>query len=266
MKNIALLVSYDGKNFFGWQKTKEGPSIEEELQKALFKIFKKHFDLQAASRTDAKVNAKYQIVNFFTSDPVNKKTLLEKLNHLLPNDIIVLDLWKNPMKFHPSLDCKKKQYGYYVYLGPYQPPFLKAYTWHYHFPVNQELIKQSMEKLLGFHDFSAFTNRQPQDFSKNAPPKNGIDPQKKDQKSKNPSCNISSLDFFEIENNLWKISIEGDRFLYRMVRNIVGTLLDIGSQRISLSIEKILESKDRKLAGITAPPQALFLEKIEYQQ
>ncbi|MFA6118599.1 MAG: tRNA pseudouridine(38-40) synthase TruA [Parachlamydiales bacterium] len=242
MNNIKINLTYDGTDYYGWQKTKHGPSIEEELENALKKIFQKSLKLQAASRTDKNVHAKNQVVNFFLEKEVDLGILKHKLNCMLPKDIRILKIEKAEPNFHPSTDCKKKQYCYYIRQSSFNFPHLRFYSWNIHQNLDIEKMKAAAEFLIGTKDYSSFTNRKQTDSIRTI---FDISIEKKDEHI--------------------IISITGDNFLYKMARIMVGTLVYAGLNKIDAgSIKKILLSKDRKLSGMTAPAHGLFLNEIFY--
>ena len=200
--------------------------------------------LQAASRTDAGVHAEGQVVNFFTPVEVPLEKLQKSLNSLLPEDISVLKIEKMATSFHPTLDSQGKEYHYSVCLGATQLPFYRNFSWHFSYPVNVEQMKKAAALLKGQHDFSAFTN----------------------EKQEENVREIYDIVIDSFENRL-KIRVSGNKFLYKMVRNIVGTLLYVGCGKLSADeIPAILESKDRTRAGVTAPAQGLVLKEVFYDR
>ncbi len=242
MKNIKLILAYEGTRYLGWQKTAMGRSIEEELEKVLAQILRHPVALQAASRTDAGVHAKGQVINFFTDVEISLDRLQKSLNSLLPGDISVLKIEEADPSFHPTLGSRGKEYRYSVCLGPAQLPFHRNFSWHFAYPVNVEEMKKAAALLKGRHDFSAFTNERQED-------------------------NVREI--FDIviepEEEGLKIRVSGNNFLYKMVRNIVGTLLYVGCGKLSADeIPAILKSKDRTRAGVTAPAQGLVLNEVFY--
>jgi tRNA pseudouridine38-40 synthase len=243
MKNLCITLSYDGYSFFGWQKTKTEPSIEKELEDALFKILQKKIYLQAASRTDRGVHANEQIVNFLTDKKMELSDLQYRLNRLLPNQIAIKKIEEKPYNFHPSLDSIKKEYHYNISYGSYQLPFKRHYFWHFAYPLNLDLIKNAAKELIGKHNFQSFSN----------------------QKEVKPVRELFSIEIFEIEKEEIQIRIIGNSFLYKMVRNIVGTLAYIGCNKLRKdSITEILKSKNRTNAGVTAPANGLILHRVYY--
>jgi len=240
MKNIKLVLAYDGTAYLGWQKTDMGPSIEEELQKVLEQILQHPVKLQAASRTDAGVHAEGQVVNFFTEK--NTDRLLRGCNGLLPEDIRVLKVEEMPDRFHPTLGATGKEYHYSVCLGPTQLPFQRKFSWHFVKPVDVQKMREAAQFLIGRHDFSALTNKQQEDNYRE----------------------VFRIEIDEISDRL-KIRVAGNHFLYKMVRNIVGTLIYAGCGMLSLEeVRLLLEKRDRTAAGMTAPAHGLTLKHVKY--
>jgi tRNA pseudouridine38-40 synthase len=248
MKNIRIILAYDGTNYLGWQKTSTGPSIEAILQTTMEKILQEPVVLQAASRTDAGVHAKGQVVNFFTTkEDIDLFKLVHSLNCMLPKDIVVIEAQIAPDHFHPTLDNKGKEYHYHLFYGAVQYPHLRRTSWHYPQKLDISLMREAVQILLGTHDFSAFCNL------------------KKNTEYEDYIRTITRLEIFELPDNNLRIEIEGNNFLYKMVRNIVGTLVYIGSKKIDVNqLKSILESGDRTQAGVTAPAHGLFLAKVIY--
>lgn len=249
-KNLKLIVAYDGKNYLGWQKTPEGPSIEASLETVLQQIFQHPVQLQAASRTDAGVHANGQVVNFFTSKPeVNLSKLKNSLNSLLKKDIAILEIEEMALPFHPTLDAIGKEYHYYLCYDDFQFPQLRHYSWHVPFALNIDDMKEAASILIGKHDFSSFCNA------------------KKNSSYLDYFREISSLDILELENKRLCIRIVGNHFLYKMVRTIVGTLVYVGKNKIKKEeIPFILSAKYRPEAGMTAPSHGLYLHKVSYNK
>ncbi len=247
MKNIKLLVAYEGTSYFGWQKTKMGPSIEECLEKVLAQILQEDVALQAASRTDRGVHAEGQVVNFLTTKlDLDLSRLQHGLNGLLPDDISIREVEQAAMDFHPTLQTKGKEYHYQICNAHLQLPFFRHISWHYHLPLALDEMRLAAVDLIGEHDFSTFCNELALSTA--------------DQ-----ICTLSRIDIQPLEQERLLISITGDHFLYKMVRNIVGTLVYVGAGKIPASaLSMILKSRDRKQAGITAPAHGLSLKQVFY--
>ncbi len=247
MHNLKLIIAYDGTHYLGWQKTRMGQSIEAALQKTLEQILQHPIHLQAASRTDAGVHADGQVVNFLTTKTPDLFQFQISLNSLLPKDIVVLNVEEMPPSFHPTLDCKGKEYHYYISHGPTQRPQHRFYAWHVPYALNLSLIQEAIPTLIGTHDFAAFCN-----FKNNAHYADTI-------------RRIDNLNVEEFEDHRILFKIEGNHFLYKMVRNIVGTLISVGRGKIGgETIPQILQSKLRTQAGMTAPAHGLFLKQVFY--
>ena len=250
MHNIKLVIAYDGRSYLGWQKTRMGPSIEAALQKVIEQILQHPAPLQAASRTDAGVHAKGQVVNFLTS-----KSLLDlsqfhySLNSLLPKDIVVLSADLMPVSFHPTLDSVGKEYRYYICIGPTLLPQYRFYSWHIPHQLNLTRMRQALPLLYGRHDFAAFCN-----IKKNAHYTDYI-------------REVQLLELMELEDQRLCIRICGNHFLYKMVRNLVGTLVYVGRGKIAVEkLKDILHSECRAQAGVTAPAHGLFLHEVFYTE
>jgi tRNA pseudouridine38-40 synthase len=230
----AILI-YDGTAYFGWQKTASGPSIQEELEKAIARVTGETTLPEAASRTDRGVHARGQVAQFTLKKEIEPLRLQRALNAVLPTDIRVLKL--EVKDFHPTLDARVKQYHYHLCQTPFQDPIKRLYSWHVHQPLDLAKMETAACDLVGTHDFTAFAN----------------------EKEKDPICTLESIVFKDF------FIIQGNRFLYKMVRNIVGTLVYVGCGKLSVDcIPEILASKDRKKAGITAPAHGLYLHEVFY--
>lgn len=246
--NVKLILAYDGGAYLGWQKTAMGPSIEETLESVLQQILQEPIALQAASRTDAGVHAKGQVVNFLTSkENLDLQRLKVGLNCLLPKDIAVMHVEEAAENFHATLACQSKEYHYTLCYGTAQWPQMRHFSWHYPHRLDVDAMRAAAQLLLGEHDFSAFCNV------------------KKNSTYKHYVRHIHSIALIVLPDDSLRIEIKGNHFLYKMVRNIVGTLVYVGCQKIAVDeISAILKSKERPNAGITAPAHGLCLHRISY--
>lgn len=242
---IKLILSYDGTDFLGWQASKEGPTIEEALKVALEQIYQEPITLEAASRTDAGVHAEGQVATFSIAKSKDLARLKTSLNQLLPQAIRVREIAEVAETFHPTLDATSKEYHYQISLGIVHSPFLRYYSWHVHAPLDIALMQEAAPLFIGTHDFSSFCNA-------NEP---------------RPTDTIRTLTRFDLiqQGDLLRFEIEGNRFLYKMVRNLVGTLVYVGQGKLSLEqAASLLQAKDRTQGGVTAPAQGLILKKVAY--
>lgn len=246
--NYKLLVAYDGTDFFGWQKTHEGPSIEAALEQAIQIVHREQVPLQAASRTDRGVHAAGQVVNFTTFNPIpNPYKFLKGVNALLPHGIAVLSIEEAESGFHPTLDVVSKVYHYDLSIGSVQFPHQRRFAWHVPLPLNEDVMSQAAKELTGTHDFTAFTNHK-----KNEPYADHI-------------RTVDAIKLLHLSEDNLRISVEGVHFLYKMVRNLVGTLVYVGCGKLELNrLSEILQKKDRTLAGVTAPAHGLTLFEVHY--
>lgn len=243
--NIVLTLSYDGTAYFGFQVAKSFATVEASLQEVLEKILQKKVSLQAASRTDAGVHAEEQIVNFFLDSPRNLEQFHKSINQLLPKDIRVAKIHLAKDDFHPSLDAIGKEYHYRLTTASVQFPFDRLFAWHYSFPLDLKMMEQAAEFFIGKHDFKAFENISA-------------------SKSKETTCTLHRISIIKKEGEI-RFEIQGDRFLYKMVRNLVGTLVHVGVGKLSLKQAKeLITSKDRTLGGMTAPAHGLLLKRVFY--
>jgi len=241
--NIQIIIAYDGSRFFGWQKTRSGMAIQEEMEKAISRILGKAVQTEAASRTDRGVHAKGQVVHFRTDQIIHPHQFQRALNAILPQEISVQSVQLVDEQFHPTLSALAKEYHYWICNSSTQLPMNRLYSWHVHRPLDITLMQTSACDFLGTHDFLAFANERTDDSIRT----------------------IESITIQPMEEKRIRIEIRGDRFLYKMARNIVGTLAYIGCQKLPKDcIPKIFASKMRKNAGITAPAHGLFLIEVFY--
>lgn len=244
MRNIKLTISYDGTEYSGWQIQKNGRTIQGELERAVRKVFKKKHRVYGASRTDAGVHAKGQVAHFKTSSAIPVGRIAIALNSILPPNIAVIKAEESPKLFHARFDAAFKTYRYHIYNSRERDPFNERYSWRVPYRLNVPLMRKEGVSLLGRHNFKSF--------------------QAHDKIERNSICTIRKLTIRKKASSV-TIDIEADGFAYNMVRNIAGTLVDIGRGYLAPgSMEKILEIKDRTKAGPTAPAKGLFLIKVKY--
>jgi tRNA pseudouridine38-40 synthase len=246
MRNIKLEIEYDGSNYQGWQvqKSHQSKTIQETLEKTLRKILQEKIRLIASGRTDSGVHAKGQVANFKTTKRIPLEKLQKALNALLPDDIAISEVKEVSPDFHARFAVKSKTYRYTILNRRWRSALLKDEAYFYPFPLDIKLMRKEAKCLLGRHDFTSF-------------------------QASGSSCKqaIRTIKKIEVcrQKDLIHIDIEADGFLYNMVRNIVGTLIKIGSAEFPKnSLKKILLLKNRKFAGPTAPPEGLCLVRVKY--
>lgn len=244
-RNIRLLIEYDGTNYSGWQRQKNAITIQETLENAISKITKENIQVTGCSRTDTGVHARGFVGNFYCESGIPEEKFKDALNSQLPEDIVILESSQVNMDFHSRYHCKGKTYSYTILNRKTPVAIGKNYMYQYKNILNLEAMQCGAGYLVGKHDFSAFRNL--------------------GSSVKTSVRNITELQVFKEKDNLIKFIVSADGFLYNMVRIIVGTLLEVGTEKISPdSIESILLSMDRSKAGISVPPQGLCLEKVYY--
>jgi len=244
MHTVKITISYDGTGYKGWQVQSNGKTIQGELERAAAGIFGKKVRIHGASRTDSGVHARGQVAHFKTSIKIPSAKMPKAFNSLLPGDIAVLKAEYVDDDFHSRFDAKSKNYRYFILNSRKRDPLNRTYVRRLPYKLNVPLMKEEIRALLGRHDFKAF--------------------QARDKKERSSIRNIMRLTIGK-RGSLIVIDIEADGFLYNMVRNIVGTLIDIGRGHLPPgSMKKILANRDRSQAGPTAPASGLFLMKVNY--
>ncbi|OFI06859.1 tRNA pseudouridine synthase A [Clostridium acetireducens DSM 10703] len=244
MKNIKIIIEYDGTNYAGWQKQKNAITIQGVIERALEQISGKHTKINGCSRTDAGVHAKAFVASFLTESSIPEDKFKYALNSKLPEDILVLSSEEVPLDFHARYSSKGKTYSYTILNREASIAIGRNYVCHFKKPLDICAMEESYKYLIGTHDFSAFK-------SSGSSVKNNI-------------RTITDINSKRYEDII-KINISANGFLYNMARIIVGTLFDVGTQKIKPEqIEFIMDSKDRRNAGISAPAKGLCLEKVFY--
>ena len=243
---IRLLLSYKGTQFYGWQKQLKYRSVQAELESSLYRLFNKKMAVIGSGRTDTGVHALGQTAHFeIPEDKIKNKNLKKALNALLPADIAVLDLWKAPDDFHARSSAQKKSYLYLIWTGESPPVLFSDLVWWSKESLNLDKLRQISKVFLGKWDFSSFQNS--------------------GSEIKNKLRQIYHSQWYQLSPSLFAYKIKGSGFLKQMVRNIVGTSIDLLSYpQAPAQLKKILEAKDRKKALRTAPGQGLYLQKVFY--
>lgn len=256
MRNIRLTIQYDGTNYSGWQIQPNAVTIQEMLQQTIARITGETPTVLCAGRTDSGVHAIAQVSSFKTSSSLGPDILKKAMNACLPEDIRVLDACDEKADFNPRYSAHGKRYIYIVSCAPIVSPFLSGYVWGLCQELDVKAMEQGLSLLKGSHDFSAFRGA---GCGANTTVRTitGIAIKK-----------LDSLEFMTIplKGEFVAISIEADAFLRHMVRNIVGTVVELGKGRLcAADMQRILLSRDRINAGPTAPARGLFLERIFYE-
>ena len=244
MRNIKLTLQYDGKSYHGWQTQKNAETVQETAENAIMAVTGARPRLVGCSRTDTGVHAERFVCNFKSETKIPAEKLPLALNTKLPADIVCLMAEDAAPEFNSRFSAKKKCYTYYIQNSRFPDVFRADYAWHFPYKLNIDNMKKAAESFLGEHDFIGFAA-------------SGFT-------VKTTVRTIYSLDV-EKNEDLVKITVTGNGFLYNMVRIIAGTLAFVGCGKIRYEdIPDIIASGDRKRAGITAPPQGLFLTEVYY--
>ncbi|MEW5894505.1 MAG: tRNA pseudouridine(38-40) synthase TruA [Candidatus Omnitrophota bacterium] len=249
MRNIKLTIEYDGTDFNGWQvQAKTQRTVQGEIEKALNIILKKKTRIYGSGRTDSGVHAFGQVAHFKTSSPMPCEVLNRALNANLPPDIIIHDVTDVPLNFHAQYNAKKKTYCYTILNRVCPCAINRRFCTHIPCRLNFTAMRHASKQLLGEHDFKS--------FAASNPAKRG--------KKESTVRRVSQI-HLKKKGDYLTIEIEANGFLYKMVRNIVGTLILIGTGKLAKdSIARILEERDRSFAGETAPALGLCLMEVKY--
>jgi tRNA pseudouridine38-40 synthase len=251
MRNIKLLLSYDGSNFFGWQVQKFERTIQGELEKALGKILSHEVRVTGSGRTDAGVHAVGQVANFRTAARIECEGLRRGLNSLLPKDVRVLAVSDMPDEFDARRSALSRMYRYLIWRGRVGLPFARHYTVECIDVLDVTAMEEAGSYLLGTHDFASFAGA-------------GSDGSTI-REMLSVSAKTHPMSLFTQSGEIIEITIEANAFLRHMVRNIVGTLMEVGrKKRKPDELLDILGAADRSHAGPTAPARGLYLMEVKY--
>ena len=245
MRNIRLIVEYDGGAYCGWQHQSNGLAIQQVLEECLGKMTGEEVRVIGSGRTDAGVHALHQVANFHTGSRLGERNLLLGINSLLPADIVVREVCEIPISFHACFDAVSKVYLYQICNRPVRPVLERNHAWFVWEPLDLARIEEALPVFKGTHDFSSFCSTHTD--------------------SADHIRTILAITMERDPAGMIHISVEADGFLRYMVRTIVGTLVDCGRGKCSREeVAEILAAKDRRRAGLTAPPQGLFLMDVKY--
>jgi len=247
MRNFKIIFEYDGTDFCGWQTQKQGErTVQGEFEAVLSKIFKHPIKVIASGRTDSGVHARGQVISFKVETRMKPDEIKRALNGLLPADIAVHEASEVSADFHAQYSVKEKTYRYTILNRKVRSAFLRGHTLFYPYPLNVTLMRKAAKYIIGRHDFKSFQAHDP-------------------LRAERQTVRTIKKLVIKKEGDLITIDVTADGFLYKMVRNIVGTLLAIGSGQLPLEeMPKILKSKNRKTAPDTAPAHGLCLIQVKY--
>lgn len=248
-----IQLSYDGTGYHGWQVQPNGVSVQEVLQKALSTLLRQPIEVTGAGRTDAGVHASMMVAHFdwpaahkgegCEEMPLDCTQLTYKLNRLLPPDVAVQAVRPVGPEMHARFSATRRTYHYYIHTR--KDPFLRGYSWQVNVPLDFALMNEAAQVLLEYSDFTSFS-------------KTGTD-------VKTNICQLTEARWEQLKPGEWRFTVSANRFLRNMVRAIVGTLVEVGRHRMTISqMRHAIEAKDRQRAGESVPGHALYLTNIEY--
>lgn len=248
-----IQLSYDGTGYHGWQVQPNGVSVQEVLQKALSTLLRQPTEVTGAGRTDAGVHASMMVAHFDwpaahegeggEKAPLDCTQLTYKLNRLLPPDVAVQAVRPVSPEMHARFSATRRTYHYYIHTR--KNPFLRGYSWQVNVPLDFALMNEAAQVLLEYSDFTSFS-------------KTGTD-------VKTNICQLTEARWEQLKPDEWRFTVSANRFLRNMVRAIVGTLVEVGRHRMTISqMRHAIEAKDRQRAGESVPGHALYLTNIEY--
>jgi len=252
MRNIKITIAFDGTGFSGWQRQSNAVTIQGEIEKALSRICDTPTSLHGAGRTDAGVHALAMVANFETKSTIDLPQLQKALNSILPFAIRINKIAEVPAEFHSRFSPSSKTYIYNIDTSAIQSPINRLYVVHIPQKLSISNIEQCLSLIAGTHDFASFEASGSRDKSITT--------------GRGSIRTIHTVKLYKTGKDSYQFEFSGDGFLRHMVRNIVGTVLDVGKGRTTTEeFKEILASKDRSSAGVTAPAHGLFLKQIYYE-
>lgn len=250
IRNLKLILSYDGTDFSGWQIQPTAPTVQGTLASAIGRITGENVLPQGSGRTDAGVHAEAQVATFETCSPIPVENFVKALNDVLPAAIRIRDVHEVPLDFHARRSARAKTYRYRIYRAGICPPFLARYVWHFPYPLDEQAMAKSAAEVVGAHDFTSFA---------------AVDPERgrDDEEVSNVRTILSSS--WDRQADEFIYTVRGRGFLHHMVRNLVGTFILVGKGTLQVQdVTRILNARNRASAGATAPASGLCLVGVEY--
>ncbi len=251
MRNLRLTIAYDGADFHGWQRQPDLPTVQAAIESAIARLTGESVALHGSGRTDAGVHALNQVANFKTASPIPCANLRRALNDLLPPTVRIKRIEEAAESFHARYDARAKTYRYRILQTPVASPFLCRFTAHFPEPLARKPMREAAQGLEGEHDFTSFAA--------------ALDDASRESKANNVRRIFESRVLWHARTSILIYEVRGNGFLPHMVRNIAGTLIEVGRGKLEpRNVMRILEARDRAFAGPTAPAQGLVLVRVEY--
>ncbi|MBO3700381.1 tRNA pseudouridine(38-40) synthase TruA [Roseivirga sp. E12] len=244
MARYFIDISYNGSNYHGWQVQANARTVQGEFQECLSKVLRVPTEIMGSGRTDTGVHAKQQIAHFESDEPIDTKDLAYKLNSILPDTAAVQEIRGVKADAHARFDATERAYQYFI--NKKKSPFYSGLSYYFSQPLDLNLMNEAAKELIGKQDFESFS--------------------KVKTEVNNFICTVTRAEWI-IENDQLVFHVRANRFLRGMVRALVGTLLDVGQQKITVEdFVNIIKAKDRKVAGRAVPPHGLFLTEVKYPE
>jgi len=261
VRNLKVILSYDGSEFSGWQVQPDAVTVQGTLASAIGRITGEKVLPQGSGRTDAGVHALAQVMTFVTESSVPTENFVKALNDILPAAVRVLEVSEAPPEFHARHSARAKTYRYRIYRQAICSPFLARYVWHYPYPLDEQAMILSASLVVGEHDFTSFAAVDPERRTNHEEIRMG------DETNPGPVSNVRRIfsSGWERAGGEFVYTVRGSGFLHHMVRNLVGTFILVGKGTLQVEdVTRILEAHSRSAAGPTAPAGGLYLVNVEY--